>query len=141
MAKKDKIFENKFHDKSYEPDSTLTFNINDELDLENDVHNSMMFDEVDAIVKASRFKVFTNLTKNKGAKLSKFDINELFELVMKNIKLQYRKSEIFNILTDYFDIFPAKFYNSLNNKYKDDLYDELLESTNKKSLHKIDNLH
>ena len=142
-TKQDKIFDNKFHESEYQHDISLKFDLNPSSsnDLEEDIHFKILFDEVDTIIKESKYKHLVELDENmKVKKLNKVQINEIYTLIIKNIKLQYKRMEIFDILSDYFDIFPAKFYNSLSNVFKDELMMELDASAdilNSKGIRKL----
>jgi len=73
-------------------------------------------------------------------KLNKIQINKVFYHVIEKLGRQYTKIEIFGALSDYFDIFPNKFYSSLSNKYKDELMLELDRKYNifeKKKMRKL----
>jgi hypothetical protein len=49
----------------------------------------------------------------------------VFSYVLITLGKDYSRVDIFGVLSDYFDVFPNKFYNSLSNKFKDELITEL----------------
>ena len=81
---------------------------------------------VDVLIKKSEFK---NLSKVTSAgvikKLNKVQINQVFFFIISKIGGEYSRIDLFGALSDYFDVFPNKFYSSLSNKFKDDLIMEL----------------
>jgi hypothetical protein len=133
-TKTDKIFDNKFNETQPEFDSHISFKPENEEtgDLEDQVHYQMLFSDVDKIIRES--KKFAHLIEldsdGKVQKLTKVQMNELYVYVINNLSIQYRKMEVFDIITDYFDIFPAKFYNALSNVFKDELLEELNRAKN-----------
>jgi hypothetical protein len=133
-TKTDKIFDNKFNDTQPEYDTHISFKLENEVtgDLEDQVHYQMLFDDIDKIIRESKkFKHLINLdNEGKVQKLTKIQMNELYIYVINNLSMQYRKIEVFDIITDYFDIFPAKFYNALSNIFKDELLEELNKAKN-----------
>jgi hypothetical protein len=79
-------------------------------------------------------------TEKKMQKLNKVQINQVYSYVVNNLDASIRKIEIFSVMSDYFDIYPNKFYSSLSNKYKNDLILELDASLNilkKKKIRKL----
>jgi hypothetical protein len=132
--KQDKIFDNKFNEKGFEYDPTINFMPSDksDVDLEDQVHYDILFNDIDKIIKESKkFKHLIKLDINdKVIKLTKVQMNEIYIYVINNLNMTYRKMEIFDILTDYFCVFPAKFYNALSNTFKDELMSELDDANN-----------
>jgi len=143
-TKQDKIFDNKFNESAPEYDSTMSFKPSDrsDIDLEDQVHYDMLFNDVDTIIRTSRkFKHLVVLDSDgKVKKLTKIQMNEIYITVINNLKMQYRKMEVFDVLTDYFDVFPAKFYNALSNTFKDELLDELNDAKDVYKKKKINRL-
>lgn len=129
-TKLDKIFDNKFNETSptYEPFVNFKINnIEDDVDLEDQMHYEMLFKDIDRIIKESeKFKQLLILDDNgKARKLTKIQMNELYIHIINNLQVQYRRMEVFDVITDYFDIIPARFYNALSNVFKDELLKEL----------------
>lgn len=129
-TKLDKIFDNKFNETSptYEPSVNFKINnIEDDVDLEDQMHYEMLFKDIDRIIKESeKFKQLLILDDNgKARKLTKIQMNELYIHIINNLQVQYRRMEVFDVITDYFDIIPARFYNALSNVFKDELLKEL----------------
>ena len=129
-TKLDKIFDNKFNETSptYEPSVNFKINnIEDDVDLEDQMHYEMLFKDIDRIIKESeKFKQLLILDDNgKARKLTKIQMNELYIYIINNLQVQYRRMEVFDVITDYFDIIPARFYNALSNVFKDELLKEL----------------
>lgn len=130
MRKKlDKIFDNKYEEHELDT-SQMNFTIESEYganhDPEGDVHSSLLFDEIDNIIKTSEFDRYNKLKENGGAvKLNKVQINEVYTFVIGKVSPGYRRIEIWSTLSEYFDIYTNKFYNSLSNKYKNELILEL----------------
>lgn len=143
-TKQDKIFDNKFNESSPEYDSNMSFKPSDksEVDLEDQVHYDMLFNDIDNIIRTSKkFKHLIKLDEDgKVQKLTKIQMNEIYIYVINKIAMQYRKMEVFDILTDYFDVFPAKFYNALSNTFKDELLDELNDAKDVYKKKKINRL-
>lgn len=133
-TKTDKIFDNKFSETNLEYDSYISFKIeNEETDnLEDQIHFQMLFNDIDKIIRESKKFKHLIILDNEGKvqKLTKIQMNELYIYIINNLSMQYRKIEIFDIITDYFDIFPAKFYNALSNVFKDELLEELDKAKN-----------
>jgi len=130
MRKKlDKIFDNKYEEHEIDT-SQMSFTIESgysaSLDPEGEVHSSLLFDEVDEIIKNSEYNRFNTLKDNGGAvKLNKVQINEVYTFVLSKISPGYRRIEVWATLSEYFDIYTNKFFTSLSNKYKNELIQEL----------------
>lgn len=144
-TKLDKIFDNKFEEQEFDG-SNISFNIDPAYgqsgDPEMEIHFDMIFDEIHNIVINSELKVFNEIDEKTGVakKLNKVHINQVYGYVINNMETQYRKIDLFSVLSEYFDILPTKFYNSLSNSFKDELMMELDKSTNILSRKKITKL-
>lgn len=133
-TKTDKIFDNKFNESNPEKDSTMKFKStarSSDMDLEDELHFNMLYEQIDTLILNSKFAKFNEVDENlKARKLNKNQINELYTHIIKNLNTEFKRSEIFSIVSDYFDIPPSKFYNSLSNKFKNDLMMELDSHSN-----------
>jgi hypothetical protein len=131
-TKRDKIFDNKF-DEIEQSSTSINFEIdssyNSEQNIDENLHNEMLFTIIEDLLINSKFKEYTVFDANKDDTISKPLINEVYSFVTSKISA-YSKIEVFSMLSDYLDVAPTKFYNSLNNKAKDDLILELDKKTN-----------
>jgi hypothetical protein len=133
-TKKDKIFDNKF-DEIEQGSGPINFEIHSSYDSEKDIddslHDSMLFSLIEEVLINSKFKQFTEYKNidTPEVPISKSTINEIYSFVTTSIK-DYTKIEMFSMLSDYLDVAPSKFYNSLNNKAKDELIVELDKKIN-----------
>ena len=126
---KDKIFNNTFGDREFEG-GTLSFNVDSlhesTLSTDDEVHLKILFDEIDALIKDSEFKDLNKLNeKGNVVKLNKVQINKVYNYITLNLSKRISRIEIWSILSDYFDIYPNKFYSSLSNSFKHELVLEL----------------
>ena len=117
--KDDKIFNNTFgqQDLSENPVSfKIESSYEDKMDPDDRIHYNMMMDRIDDIIINSEFDKLNKVTADGiNKKLNKIQINKVFFYIIDRIGRDYTK----------IDIFPNKFYNSLSNKYKDELMIEL----------------
>jgi len=131
-TKRDKIFDNKF-DEIEQSSTPINFEIdssyNSSQDLDDNLHDEMLFSVIENLLLDSKFKEYTVFSTDTEDRISKPVINEIYSFVTSKIT-GYTKIEIFSMLSDYLDVQPTKFYNSLNNKAKDDLIAELDKRTN-----------
>jgi len=131
-TKRDKIFDNKF-DEIEQSSTSINFEIdssyNSEQNIDENLHNEMLFTIIEDLLINSKFKEYTVFDANKDDTISKPLINEVYSFVTSKIS-GYSNIEVFSMLSDYLDVAPTKFYNSLNNKAKDDLILELDKKTN-----------
>lgn len=132
-TKTDKIFDNTFEqNEGFDENSGKpTFTVSEQYgkkyeSAEEEIHYQMLFDEVDKLIRDSKYQKLNEIKEDgKIAKLNKIQINEIYSLVVRTIGHKFNRIEIFSTVSDYFDIFPTKFYNSLSNKYKEALIMEL----------------
>lgn len=143
--KYDKLFDNTFGESDYIPESSQSFQIQDGYgwteDAEGAIADGILFDRIHEIIENSQFKVFNELDENNVAKsLNKVQINEVYSYVIAIIGNKFRKLDIWSTLSDYFNIYPNKFYSSLSNSFKHDLNIELEKSTGYKNKNKVNKL-
>jgi hypothetical protein len=141
-TKRDKIFDNKFDETEYETQS-ITFKVeatyNNEEDMDDSIHSAMLFEKIEELIKNSKYSEFATFSDANDEKLSKSGINEIYLYISQNVK-EYTKTEIFSVLSDYLDVAPNKFYNSLSNTAKEELILELDKKLNildKKGIRKL----
>lgn len=126
--KKDKIFQNDYESSEFELPSTK-FTVEDsyrEKSLDEKIDEEFVKKSVQNIVQNHpKFKKFT-LPDEKGeyVKVNKSEINEVYSYVINELP-SLPKIEIFSVLTDFYDITPEKFYESLSNTFKTQLIIEL----------------
>ena len=127
--KDDKIFNNNYGEREYTNENikfTLSPDYEDDFDPDDKIHYDFLFEKVDVLIQNSQFKNLNKQTEEGVIKkLNKVQINEVFFYIISNVDSSYSKIDIFGVLSDYFDVFPNKFYNSLSNKFKDELINEL----------------
>jgi len=139
----DKIFGNTYGDGAYEGGTSFKVDPSYESSLspEDAIHYDILMRKVDAIIRRSDFSELNKMTPGGSTKkLNKIQINQVFLLIINNIGADYTRVDVFGALSDYFDIIPNKFYNSLSNKYKDELIRELDDKYNilkKKNLKRL----
>ena len=125
----DKIFNNTYGTQDL-TDTKIVFKVapsyEDNMDFDDRVHYELLFEKVDTLIKGSEFEHLNEMTQSGVAKkLNKVQINKVFLYIIQNISEDYSRIDVFSVLSDYFDVFPNKFYNSLSNKFKDELINEL----------------
>lgn len=110
-------------------------------DPEDLIHKKMLRDELHKIIENSPYKEFNKRDEDENLiKLNKIQINKVYSYVVERVNKGYKKIEIWAILSEYFDIYPNKFYSSLSNVYKHELVMELDEMTgilDKKKIKKL----
>jgi hypothetical protein len=130
----DKIFNNTYGEQDA-TEHTVNFAISptflDESDPDDRTHYSILIGKIDDLIKGSEYEHFNEVTQTGIAKkLNKIQINQVFFYIIENIGSLYTRVDLFSVLSDYFDVLPNKFYNSLSNKFKDELIRELDDKYN-----------
>lgn len=129
MERRDKIFGNNYGSQDLS-DNKVTFNVSpqyqDDLDIDDTMHYNLLFEKIDNLIKNSEFENLNKVTESGIVKkLNKIQINKVFSYIITHIGNDYTRIDLFSVISDYFDVFPKKFYNSLSNKFKDELVKEL----------------
>jgi hypothetical protein len=131
---KDKIFNNTYGEQD-STEHTVSFTVHssylDNIDPDDRIHYELLISRINELIKGSEFEHFNEVTHGGIIKkLNKIQINQVFFYVIENIGSSYTRVDIFSVLSDYFDVLPNKFYNSLSNKFKDELIRELDDKYN-----------
>ena len=134
-TKRDKIFDNTFEETEFEFDSSMTFEVApsyvDDRSEEDKIEANLIADRIHKLIEVSRFKKFNEIDEfQQTVKLKKLDINEIYEYISDEMKAKHSLVDVFSELCDYFNINPTRFYQSLGNKFKEELIEELDERTN-----------
>jgi hypothetical protein len=126
---KDKIFNNTYGEQDLggqKINFTVAPGFGEGMDPDDKQHYDSLFDVVDKLIKGSEFEHLNEATPDGVIKkLNKVQINKVFFYIIENTGTSYTRIDLFSVLSDYFDVFPNKFYNSLSNKFKDELIEEL----------------
>ena len=129
FVEKDKIFNNTYGEQDLggqKINFTVAAGFGDGMDPDDKQHYDSLFDVVDMLIKGSEFEHLNEATPDGVIKkLKKVQINKVFFYIIENTGRSYTRIDLFSVLSDYFDVFPNKFYNSLSNKFKDELIEEL----------------
>jgi hypothetical protein len=142
---RDKIFDNTFEDTEFEMDPSFSFNIaasyTDDRDEEDKIETGIIVKKIHELIESSRFKKFNDINEfEQTVKLKKIEINEIYEYISDELRKNHSIIEIFSELCDYFNINPSKFYQSLGNKFKEELIEALDRKTNvlkKKNINRL----
>jgi hypothetical protein len=144
-TKRDKIFDNTFEETEYEFDTSMSFALApravDNRSEEDKLEATLIADEIHSLISNSAFKKFNAIDEfNQTVKLNKIDINEVYEFISEETKATHSLVDIFSELCDYFNVNPTRFYQSLGNKFKEELIEELDTRTNilqKKNINRL----
>ena len=127
MAKRDKIFDNNFGSSDHEGIPTnynIDPNFSNNSTQEDRVDLEIIYRDIDKMIKESEYQHYNEVDENGNfKKLNKVDINKVYSFISADLK--HPKIELFSVLSDYFDINYTKFYDSLSNKFKGELVEEL----------------
>ena len=134
-TKRDKIFDNFDDGGDFELNGTISFNLNpqysDNRDEEDKIESNLIRNTIHELIDNSRFKKFNVVDEfQQVTKLRKLDINEVYEFISDETKADHSMVDVFSELCDYFNINPTRFYQSLGNKFKEELIEQLDERTN-----------
>lgn len=130
--KRDKIFNNKFYENEGKAGKQISFKLADAVDedMPTQIEDNSLDGDIHRIVNNLKDNKFSS--KNEDGtfiKLNKKLINEIYGIVVEEIGHKYKKIKLYIKVADYFNVQYSKFYNSLSNKYKEDLIEELDKKT------------
>ena len=141
-TKRDKIFDNKFDEIEYDS-QPINFKVDSGYEsdaaVDDAIHDSILFDKVQDLIAGSKYAEYAVYNGDGEDRMSKSVINEIYLYISQQIN-EYTKTELFSVLSDYLDIAPNKFYNSLSNIAKEELILELDKKLNildKKGIRKL----
>jgi hypothetical protein len=140
----DKIFNNSYGSSEIDHrkiEFTIAPAFGSSMDPDDRIHYDLLLKKIDELIIGSEFEELNKVTENGVAKkLNKVQINKVYFYVIDKIGHAHTRIDLFGVLSDYFDVFPNKFYNSLSNKFKDELILELDKKYNileKKKIRKL----
>lgn len=144
-TKRDKIFDNTFEETEYEFDTSMSFAIApravDNRSEEDKIEARLIADDIHSLITNSRFKKFNKVDEfHQTVKLNKIDINEVYEFISDETRDSHSLVDVFSEMCDYFNVNPTRFYQSLGNKFKEELIEELDARTNilqKKNINRL----
>jgi hypothetical protein len=129
-TKRDKIFDNTFEETDYELDDSISFelapSVADNRSEEDKIESKLIASKIHDLIESSRYKKFNKIDEfQQTIKLKKIDINDIYEFISDEMRESYSIVDVYSELCDYFNINPTKFYQSLGNKFKEELIEEL----------------
>jgi len=134
LADKDKIFNNSYGDQDVTQNRvnfTVSATYGDSMDPDDRMHYEILIRKIDKIIKGSEYEHLNEATPDGVIKkLNKVQINRVYSHIIESLGNGYTRVDLFGVISDYFDVFPNKFYNSLSNKFKDELIRELDDKYN-----------
>lgn len=133
-TKRDKIFDNTFEETEFELDQSMSFELSprvvDNRSEEEKIEADLIAAEIHTLIEGSRFKKFNVIDEfQQVTKLRKTDINEVYDYISEETRNSHSLVDVFSELCDYFNVNPTKFYQSLSNKFKEELIEELDKRT------------
>jgi len=134
-TKRDKIFDNTFEETEFEFDTSMSFELSprvvDNRSEEDKIEADLIASTIHDLITNSRYKKFNVIDEfQQTVKLKKIDINEVYEFISDETRSTFSLVDVFSELCDYFNINPTRFYQSLGNKFKEELIEQLDERTN-----------
>jgi len=144
-TKRDKIFDNTFEETEYEFDTSMTFELSprvvDNRPEEDKIEANLIAENIHSLISNSRYKKFNEIDDfQQTVKLKKIDINEVYEFISDETRDDHSLVDVFSELCDYFNINPTRFYQSLGNKFKEELIEQLDDRTDilrKKNINRL----
>lgn len=144
-TKRDKIFDNTFEETEYEFDASMTFELSprvvDNRPEEDKIEANLIAENIHSLILNSRYKKFNEIDEfQQTVKLKKIDINAVYEFISDETRADHSLVDVFSELCDYFNINPTRFYQSLGNKFKEELIEQLDERTDilrKKNINRL----
>ena len=133
-TKRDKIFDNTFEETEFELDTGMSFALSprvvDNRSEEEKIEADLIAAEIHKLIESSRFKKFNVIDEfQQTVKLRKADINEVYEYISSEMRTTHSLVDVFSEISDYFNLNPTKLYQSLSNKFKEELIEELDQRT------------
>ena len=116
---KDKIFNNTYGEQDLSGQKinfTVASGYGDGMDPDDKMHYDSLFEHIDSLIKGSEFEHLNEATPDGVIKkLNKVQINKVFFFIIEKTGSDYSRIDLFGVLSEYFDVFPNKFYHYLIN--------------------------
>lgn len=126
-VKRDKIFDNEY-DQIEVDGQKMAFSVDASYrapSIEESIDEELVKDRIyEEIEKIEKYRAYLSQNYGQIKKLGKSEINEVYNLLVKAIGSGTR-IEIFSTMCEVFEISPDKFYDSLSNKFKTELIQDL----------------
>jgi hypothetical protein len=144
-TKLDKIFDNKFHETEYVDNSNIIDFHSDHFieEIENPYRKIVVeniTNEIDLLID-THFSEFKIVVDSKVKRINKEDINLIYNILREKLIKKYAIVDIWYYLAEYFDVDTNRFFDSLDDKFKNELIMYLKVNTNLLKDDSINNLY
>lgn len=136
-TKLDKVFDNKYHEVDITEDYFKNFNLNNDVNFveknsfynpDDNLNERRLMEEIDKLIDA-KFPSIKVVVNHKVKRVNKEKMNIIFGHVSENISSDYTIVDIWYYLSQYLDIEDSRFYENLEDKYKNQLLAFLVDNT------------
>ena len=127
-TKLDKVFDNKYHEVDPTEDYFKNFQLGDEHFVEknsfynpdSNLSHRKLMEDIDELIN-KKFPTVKKVINNKVKRVNKEKMNIIFGYITENVSTDYTIVEVWYNLSLYFDIDDGRFYDNLDDKYKNQL--------------------
>ena len=124
-TKLDKIFDNKFHETEYVDESnTIDYHSEHFVEEYENPYRKItvenILNDIDLLI-ADNFPEFKTSVNGKLKRINKDSINVIYQVIKDNLLDKYVIVDIWYYMSEYFDVDTNRFFDSLNDKFKNEL--------------------